>query len=248
MLAGSWNSFLSVDKGIVVFLNSLVQKSGGFDQILVLISSNSLIKGVVVIAGFWSLWFHDTKQQNPALQRDSRTTLLTTLLICAPMLAAIRIMATLLPYRVRPVLVQELHLARAATLDVNNLAKWSSFPSDNAALFLGLAAGLYLVSRRMGIAMYIYTSIFILLPRLILGIHYPSDVVVGALIGILVVQLVRVQQVRSFMTGLPFRILDVAPGAFYAGLFVLTFLTADLYDPARNAVKVLLRVCGLISS
>ncbi|MFZ0820901.1 MAG: phosphatase PAP2 family protein [Candidatus Acidiferrales bacterium] len=239
---------MSVDKGISVFFNSVVLKSRGFDQILVLISLNPLLKGMVLIAAFWSLWFYNTKQPDPALQKDSRTTLLTTLLICAPMLAAVRILATLLPYSVRPVLVPELHLAQATSLDVNNLAKWSSFPSDHAAMFLGLATGLYLVSRRMGIAMYIYTSIFILLPRVILGIHYTSDIVVGALIGILVIQLVRVKQVRSFMTGLPFRILDVAPGAFYAGLFVLTFLTADLYDPARNFVKVLLNVCGFISS
>jgi undecaprenyl-diphosphatase len=248
MLLGWWNSFLSVDKGISVFLNSVVLKSRAFDQIVVLISANSLIKGGVIIAAFWGLWFHYSNQPDPPFQKESRITLLTTLFVCAPMLAAIRIAAKLMPFRVRPILEHGLHLRLAPTLDINALEKWSSFPSDHAAMFFGLATGLYLVSRRTGIAMYIYAAIFIVLPRMILGVHYPSDVLVGTLLGILLMQLVRVQQVRSFMTALPFRVLDSSPGAFYAGLFVLTFLTADLYDPARNAMAVLLKAFGFVSS
>jgi undecaprenyl-diphosphatase len=248
MVGEAWNFLLSVDKAISVFMNGFVQRNWSCDQLLVLFSTNSFVKGVVVISAFWYLWFRYSEDQKPNLEKDSRAILLSTLLICAPMLVAIRILAVLLPFRVRPILVASLHLKTAFGFEVSNLEKWSSFPSDHTALFFGLTTGLFLVSRRVGITMYIYTILLVATPRLILGIHYTSDILVGIFLGVLTTQLVRVRPVRSLLTGLPLKLLEESPGMFYAGLFILTFLTADLYDPARSIVRVLLRAFGIVSN
>ena len=59
----------------------------------------------------------------------------------------------------------------------------SSFPSDHAVLFSAITTGIFLVSRRLGIFATIYCLIFIAFPRLYLGLHYATDIIVGALIG-----------------------------------------------------------------
>jgi undecaprenyl-diphosphatase len=57
-----------------------------------------------------------------------------------------------------------------------------SFPSDHATFAFAVAAGLFLVSKRLGFTALILAAL-IALSRVYVGEHYLSDVVVGALIG-----------------------------------------------------------------
>ncbi len=242
------NFILSVDRAISVYLNGFVHRSWGFDQFLLLAATNPLVKGALVTAAFWYLWFYDRKEPNSQAATDSRATLLSTLLICIPMLVAIRAVAAIIPFRQRPILIPDLHMRLAFGFDTSSLDRWNSFPSDHAAMFFCLATGLFLVSRRVGVLMYVYSTLFIVLPRIIIGVHYTSDAIVGAALGLLVTLLVRTKVVRGLFTNLPFRVLKSAPGAFYAGLFLLTFLTSDLYDSARHMLKVVLQIFGFLHS
>ena len=62
--------------------------------------------------------------------------------------------------------------------------EWS-FPSGHATFFFALATALYLYHKKWGIGFFIAATI-ISVSRVIAGIHYPSDIVAGALIGIIV--------------------------------------------------------------
>ncbi len=61
----------------------------------------------------------------------------------------------------------------------------SSFPSGHASFFFGLATIVYLYNKKLG-AWFLVAAILISLARIYVGVHYPSDILVGGLIGILV--------------------------------------------------------------
>ncbi len=71
--------------------------------------------------------------------------------------------------------------------DVHQLlanGSWS-FPSGHAAFFFALSTAVYLYNKRWGIGFFVAT-ILMTVSRVIAGVHYPSDILGGALIGALV--------------------------------------------------------------
>ena len=59
----------------------------------------------------------------------------------------------------------------------------SSFPSEPVATLMALAFGVWLFERRVGAVMLTLTVLFAL-ARVMAGVHFPSDVIAGAVIGI----------------------------------------------------------------
>jgi undecaprenyl-diphosphatase len=64
-----------------------------------------------------------------------------------------------------------------------------SFPSGHATFFFALAMAIYLYSRRWGI-LFLICAVFISLGRIAAGIHYPSDILGGILLGIIMADFV----------------------------------------------------------
>jgi membrane-associated phospholipid phosphatase len=99
-----------------------------------------------------------------------------------------------------------LTLPRAYTVDVCPGPTDYSFPSNHAALAGALAAGVFLLHRRLGI---IAAGLALLegFTRVYLGVHYPHDAVVGLLLGAAVTTLMvwlyglRSRTVRSKTEG-----------------------------------------------
>ena len=60
-----------------------------------------------------------------------------------------------------------------------------SFPSGHATFFFAVATAIYLYNKKWGIFFFI-AAILMAVSRVIAGIHYPSDIIGGALIGIAV--------------------------------------------------------------
>ena len=75
-----------------------------------------------------------------------------------------------------------------------------SFPSNPAAATFGMAAGMWGVNRPVGAVMLGVAGLFAF-SRVYSGVHYPSDVVAGALIGCVVAFLVF--QVKRLLGPLP---------------------------------------------
>ncbi len=87
-------------------------------------------------------------------------------------------------FRYRPFVAHEqVHLL----IEKSGLDK--SFPSDHTAIAFALATILYMNNRRWGIVAYVL-ALFIGIGRVYVGVHYPTDIlggiVVGTLAGILV--------------------------------------------------------------
>lgn len=60
-----------------------------------------------------------------------------------------------------------------------------SFPSGHATFFFAMATAIYLYNKKWGV-FFFTAAILMTISRVIAGIHYPSDIVGGALIGITV--------------------------------------------------------------
>lgn len=86
-------------------------------------------------------------------------------------------------FRERPFVNQDLNLLFYQPTD-------SSFPSNSAAVAFAIATAIFSAHHRLGIMMYVLAFMWAF-ARVYSGVHYPSDVIVGAGLGILTTILVR---------------------------------------------------------
>jgi len=64
-----------------------------------------------------------------------------------------------------------------------------AFPSGHAAFYFALSTIVYLYDKKTGI-FFFFASLLICLARVFVGVHWPSDVLIGIFIGILVAKIV----------------------------------------------------------
>ena len=172
---------MRLDESVSILVNSFAHRSEAVDRIVKFISSNSLVGGALVLAVFYFVWFEEAPDNRQAPRK--RDILLSALLLAIPAVLMARVLAWNLPYRVRPFFSPELHLRQAYGFDPSSLLSWSSFPSDHAVLFFTLATGVSFANRKAGLLLYLHAVFFVSLPLIFFGIHYPSDILAGAVLG-----------------------------------------------------------------
>jgi undecaprenyl-diphosphatase len=72
--------------------------------------------------------------------------------------------------------------------DVNALfmhGTYDSFPSGHATLFFALATSMYFYQKRFGAMLFVFAFV-ISISRIFSGVHFPVDILAGALIGVLI--------------------------------------------------------------
>lgn len=219
------------DATIVHFFNQGARKSWVFDQVVAFLSVNDLLKGGVMVSLLWWAWFrHDDRRSS------DRQQIVATLLGSLIALALARVMVLILPFRPRPLHEASLNLVFPYGVAEGALGKLSSFPSDHAVLFFSLAMGIFFVSRRVGLIAFLYAAVFIALPRIYLGLHYPTDILVGAVIGMAIGWMANryLPQTKSIQSLTNFSY--TKPGFFYPWFFLMTYQIADLFESTRDAV------------
>jgi membrane-associated phospholipid phosphatase len=218
----------NLDLTILHAINSLCGVNWFLDHAVWVFVSDDLIKIVPYVAIFWAIWF---KTQN---QEKNRETLILMIIAVGIALIANRTLSEILPFRSRPIFVPGLvHQSLIEYPIGEHLNNFSSFPSDHAALVFALAASFWFVSRPLGIFLSAW-AMFVLLSRVYFGLHYPSDIIVGSLIGIGAAVLAnKSSHLRSF-AALVITAERRVPGYFYAVLFVVTYEVADLFEGVRQ--------------
>ncbi|MEO5658225.1 MAG: phosphatase PAP2 family protein [Polaromonas sp.] len=219
------------DAAILYFFNQGARKSWIFDQVVAFLSVNNLLKGGILVALVWWAWFRNDDRRS-----NDREHIIATLLSSIVALALARVLVLTLPFRLRPLYEEGLGLVRPYGVAEGALDGLSSFPSDHAVLFFTLATGLFFVSRRVGLFACFYVAVCIALPRIYLGLHYPTDILAGAMLGMTInwianrylPQTKLVQSVANFSYS--------RPGFFYPLFFLLTYQIADLFESSREVV------------
>lgn len=189
-----------------------------------------LIRGLPFVAPLWYFWVAPTRSRD-----HDRRIIIQVVMAVIIALVINRALASLLPFRIRPMYDPASGFVPMSIAPVLNLENWSSFPSDTATFFCGLATGVYLLSRRLGIVLLLYSVIVVCLPRTYMGIHYPSDLIVGALLGSLVVKaLVRDSTQGLFLCDEILGSSRSYPGIFSLVFGIMSFELIVTFDDARQ--------------
>jgi len=223
----------SLDATILLHLNSWVGTSWTFDFVLLHLIGSPLLKGGVLVALLWCAWERGgARQPAPEIVRTLAGTLVAVVLA--------RGMQNLLPPRPRPLHTPELlesGFELAHNLPSELLREWSSFPSDHAVLFFAVAAAVFLGHRALGAVAFAWALIVTCMPRVYFGLHYPSDILAGAVLGIVVMAAMARLPIPERTGRTISHLAETHRGWFYALLFLLTYQIATLFADARELVK-----------
>ncbi len=218
-----------IDTPIIEFLNQYATKSEMFDRIVFFISNNPLIKGGLLMMLLWWGWFKVKNQVN----------IISSLLGCFIAMVMARVLALSLPERLRPLHESTLDFVLPFGISTSALSGWSSFPSDHAVLFYALAATMFFIARSVGVFAVIYVTVFIALPRVYFGLHYPTDILGGAIIGIMIVLLCNSKHFIKYVSQPIYNYSISKPEIFYPIFFMITYQIASMFNSARELMGML---------
>jgi undecaprenyl-diphosphatase len=218
----------SFDYLIISLLNSFSQSSKGFDSLMCLLINTDLIKGGFIVSILWWFWNDKTAKLN-------KERIILTILSSIIGVFLARLLAFILPFRDRPMHNAILNFKLPYGMNPSTLMSWSSFPSDHAVLFFALVTGILFISKKVGIPLIIYVLTIICFPRVYLGIHYPTDILVGALIGIITTIIVIKSQISDRYISKPAMLWEKKnPSSFYMCFFLVTYQIVVLFNDIRD--------------
>jgi membrane-associated phospholipid phosphatase len=199
-----WNANIQIYNA----LNGLAGHSWYFDALIGLALSSNLVKAGVVGACFMYAW----SSGKDAIQISVRRKILLVTLISSVFVLATTKSISKTVFLPRPFILAEktFHLEGDQLVETPQLEyvvaedeeteksffdlkrgqieqnDMGSFPSDHAGFFFTIALGIFLAYRRVGLIALAWTVFVPLAAKMILGQHYPLDILVGAAVGTLI--------------------------------------------------------------
>jgi undecaprenyl-diphosphatase len=202
--------FATLDVSIYRVVNGLCGWSPTLDRVVFHLAA---LTGLLFMGIFGLLWY---RQDEGQIRR--RETLLLIIPAVALALILNRTISTLLPFRARPMYAIGANAPSYPwTFDFVN---WSSFPSDNATYLFAITACLWTISRTSGLIFGIFSAC-VVFGRVYFGIHYPSDVFAGALLGLATGFAVIRAATRASLTRPLLAYEKQMPAYFYGLLFLV---------------------------
>ena len=165
------------DKALFLWINALVGRSPAVDFIMAWAASDYLAPvtlGLTLVA----LWFIGRDGQQRMRYQIGMFTALTAMALSS----LVVFICNALFFRPRPF----------DGLDGVSLLFYqptdSSFPSNSAAAAFAIAAAVWCVNRRIGTALFVAAAVYGF-SRVYVGVHYPSDILGGAVIALVITAL-----------------------------------------------------------
>jgi undecaprenyl-diphosphatase len=162
-------NILTLDKSLFLFINGFVGKFFPFDSLIKLVVNEYFVPVTLALILLY-LWFVPSKETS----KNQKNVLIAS--ISVGLVDLIIELANRLFVRVRP--FTELHA---------NLLFYKptdpSFPSNAATVSFAIATAIFLANKKIGAAALIIAG-FYAFSRVYAGVHYPSDVLSGALLGV----------------------------------------------------------------
>lgn len=159
-----------IDEALVLWLNGFVGRSALVDALMEALVSDYLVPvlGSLVLLGLWFTGSSDVERY-----RNQLVTL--TGGIAVGFANALVTIANVWTFRDRPFVDLDINLHFYAPTD-------SSFPANPASVGFAIATVVWVRHRRLGTALYVLAALWGL-ARVYAGVHYPTDILGGAVIG-----------------------------------------------------------------
>lgn len=218
-----------IDLLVLQFLTQFRGRVPDVDALIDDISHNDLVKGGLILALLW--WFWSKPDAARARRRE-------VIIACA---AGALVAAFASRFLIRlPIGHERPFMTPGLNFEVPSEKSWErrpgSFPSDHAALAFSLVTGLFMISRPLGLTMTAYVLVFVCLPRIYLGLHWPSDIIGGAVLGLLATVLATRERVRLFLVTPALKLLARSPQTFYVAAFLVSYGLMTRFDGLRSLV------------
>jgi len=225
------------DLNLTVFhsINGFAGRRGWFDRLMDQIANEDL-GGLLIMAIFAALWF-----QPGVDQARRREILVVQIFAIGATIFVIRAIAIVLPFATRPMFQADIGFRAPMYNFIYGYENWSGFPSDTAGMMFSIASGFWLASKRLGLLFGVF-SLAAMVGRIYFGIHFPVDIFIGALIGIIVTVTLNAAPVRRFLSQPILRYEPCKPALFYSLLFAILFETCQLFNTIREIGKAALQL------
>lgn len=219
-------TLLQVDRHVSATVNQFASQSPVINRAIQVASETNVLTGALLLCLVWWCWYNDsTKAARERLMLGFVAVLITAVLS--------RLLQLSFPIRLRPIIDPASGFNPLPGIDVTNLNRWGSFPSDHAALYFALVTVVWQRSRALGV-LALLSALYGTLPRIYLGLHYSTDVAAGALLGVTFVLLFERYGPRALAhRGMTWE--QRVPGLFYSFAFLMSFEVATLFDDIRLA-------------
>jgi undecaprenyl-diphosphatase len=222
-------TIMGLDREILLTLNAF----GGGNQNLWDLANNSLFRGFPLFFSIVALWFANE-------QPERRARMLAGLLaVCLATMLSVWSQFHIAVHT-RPIM--DLAIPLDTVIPRTPWDRANSFPSDTATLFFALAAVVFVEKRSAGLFCLVWAAVIIAIPRIIAGLHYPSDVIGSFVLGL---TSVFVFTGFSYPKRLFQRVLACFEGRMYivhAFLFIFLAEAFDLFPSLQALGKVVARL------
>lgn len=223
-----------IDHTLVGALQSIAHHSRTFDATIVFIDHNDLTKGGVIMAIVWWAWF----RRVGSTHRHNHEAILSALAGGFVSILVGHALAHVLPFRLRPMHEPSLHFVMPYGASRHQLKLWSSFPSQHTLFFSALAVGMMYVELAAGIYILIHLFLFVAVPRMYLGFHYPTDILGGVVIGTVVAMAMQHPRVRRLYAPRLIGWQSRHRGLFFALFFLVTLQLSSMFQGAIDLLKL----------
>ncbi len=166
---------MALDTNLFYFFNNFAGQSAVFDIFVVFLAS--YLQYFLVLIFILLLYF--SRYAKPEKLRIFWVTIVSVIVSRFGAAELIRFFY----HRPRPFVTLQVHKLLSSGWFYSD-TEWS-FPSGHSAFFFAMATAIYLYNKKWGVWFFV-AVILMNVSRIVSGVHYPSDILGGAIIGIVV--------------------------------------------------------------